>query len=296
MQNLEGLYEDIKIYNELFKAKTYSDAVEEFYKKNYSIFNELNVMAQKVSEGIENIYAPKEEEKEKSIIHKAVFSDRKKDDLIPSDREKLSDEMTERLDEIAVEYVNAAAEVLYVNGKRPKGRKAVDLNLYMVMYVFPGIVAAGGQFSYEIAEAIGRKWPDKFDSNVLRCTDYDTINSGFRRKFCYITTAVCESLGKGDDCEELNTLRAFRDGYMLTSKDGEMMVEDYYETAPGIVNYINALDNSDDIYRGLYTDYIRPCIDMINDGRLNDCMEHYKKMVESFNVAESFVCQGDTLC
>ena len=122
MQNLEGLYEDIKKYNELFKAKTYSDAVEEFYKKNYSIFNELNVMAQKVSEGIENIYAPKEEEKEKSIIHKAVFSDRKKDDLIPSDREKLSDEMTERLDEIAVEYVNAAAEVLYVNGKRPKGR------------------------------------------------------------------------------------------------------------------------------------------------------------------------------
>ena len=38
MQNLEGLYEDIKKYNELFKAKTYSDAVEEFYKKNYSIF------------------------------------------------------------------------------------------------------------------------------------------------------------------------------------------------------------------------------------------------------------------
>ena len=37
MQNLEGLYEDIKKYNELFKAKTYSDAVEEFYKKNYSI-------------------------------------------------------------------------------------------------------------------------------------------------------------------------------------------------------------------------------------------------------------------
>ena len=71
MQNLEGLYEDIKKYNELFKAKTYSDAVEEFYKKNYSIFNELNVMAQKASEGIENIYAPKEEEKEKSIRLKA---------------------------------------------------------------------------------------------------------------------------------------------------------------------------------------------------------------------------------
>ena len=36
---------------------------------------------------------------------------------------------------------------------------------------------------------------------------------------CYITTIVCEILGKGDNCYELNALRMFRDYYMVKIKE-----------------------------------------------------------------------------
>ena len=36
--------------------------------------------------------------------------------------------------------------------------------------------------------------------------------------FCYITTAVCRSMDKADNCYELTTLREYRDGYLLRSE------------------------------------------------------------------------------
>lgn len=79
---------------------------------------------------------------------------------------------------------------------------------------------------------------------------------------CYITTAVCESLGMRDDCEILQTLRKFRDEYC----GGKPGLKVYYATAPRIVSAINARTDSRECYRQLLRRYILPACHMIQAG------------------------------
>lgn len=286
MSDLRKMLSETEYFNKMFKAKTYPDAVEEFYGKYNDILQELNDRAEAAAESVEVKYdtrkaeAAKVTEGVKSIINR---NSKDKDGASSGpDRPALSDGMRKIVEDIAAGFVGDVKDV-YISGGRklPKGRYLMDLNIYMVMYVFPGIIATDREFSYYIAEMIGKKWPETFTGHVLGCADYDTINSGFKRRFCYITTAVCESLGKEDDCEELNLLRSFRDGYMMSVPGGEDMVLEYYNTAPQIVSVINTLPDPGKVYRELYDRYILPCIDMIKHDKMKECMAHYRRMVEN---------------
>lgn len=288
MSDLSAMLSETEYYNKMFRAKTYADAVERFYGKYNKIFMDMNDKAEAAAASVEKKYVEKDDDMAKategvqSIINR---TGKNKDDVSDEpDRPVLSDEMREIVEDIASEFISDVKGVYDAAGKKlPKGRYLIDLNIYMVMYVFPGIIATGREFSYYIAEMIGKKWPGTFKGNVLGCADYDTINSGFKRKFCYITTAVCESLGKGDDCEELNLLRSFRDGYMAYAPGGGDMIREYYDTAPRIVNIINAQPDAGSIYRDLYDRYIMPCMDMIKHDKMKECMMHYRAMVDNLS-------------
>ncbi|MCI8306670.1 MAG: hypothetical protein HFH14_01350 [Lachnospiraceae bacterium] len=286
MYNLSEMLGETEYFNKMFKAKTYADAVEEFYGKYNYIFMEINDRTESAAQSVDVKYMENDNESDEVIRGVKSIIDRnskKHDDTQGEpDRPLLSDEMKKIVEDTASEFVLAVKAVFDANGKKlPKGRNLMDLNIYMVMYVFPGIIATNREFSYYIAEMIGKKWPETFTGHVLGCADYDSIHSGFRRKFCYITTAVCESLGKEDDCEELNLLRSFRDGYMMCIPGGEQMVQEYYETAPRIVNMINMHSDAGRIYTELYDKYILPCIDMIKHDKLKECMAHYRAMVRN---------------
>lgn len=98
---------------------------------------------------------------------------------------------------------------------------------------------------------------------------------------CFITSAVCRSLGKDDDCEELMLLRHYRDDWLANQPEGPRLIEEYYSIAPGIVQNIDRLPNANEIYMGLYRKYIKPCVDMINKKYYLECENHYKQMVLS---------------
>lgn len=82
---------------------------------------------------------------------------------------------------------------------------------------------------------------------------------------CFITTAVCEIYKLPDDCEELQTLRAFRDTYMQEHESRKVLVEQYYREAPGIVAKFKQLrsDRQRAIAFVLMNDYIYPAIHFI---------------------------------
>ena len=44
---------------------------------------------------------------------------------------------------------------------------------------------------------------------------------------CFITSAVCLSSGKPDDCEELRVMRTFRDMWLRKQPFGEAEIDDY---------------------------------------------------------------------
>ena len=96
---------------------------------------------------------------------------------------------------------------------------------------------------------------------------------------CFITTAVCDYLGKPDDCQELMDFRRFRDNWLRHQPGGEDLVREYYETAPELVRRMHASDAYADICTEIWKDYLLPCQQMIHENRLEDCRDHYVAMV-----------------
>lgn len=83
---------------------------------------------------------------------------------------------------------------------------------------------------------------------------------------CFLTSACTEARGLPDDCEELTTLRAFRDGYMKSFPQGQVDICQYYHIAPVIVDKIHALPNANEIWERIYNELVRPCVDLIRRG------------------------------
>lgn len=103
---------------------------------------------------------------------------------------------------------------------------------------------------------------------------------------CFITTAICKSRNLPDNCDDLQTLRQYRDNILLKSDDGKVWVKIYYLVAPEIVESINRHDNSDEIYEMLNISYLQPAIRLIKEGDCEGAFYIYKSMV---NTAAKFL-------
>jgi tetratricopeptide (TPR) repeat protein len=98
-------------------------------------------------------------------------------------------------------------------------------------------------------------------------------------KGCFITTAVCGSLGKPDDCRELSAFRAFRDTWLAKQPGGRELIGEYYRIAPRIVAAIDAAPNHHETYRNIWNDYLVECMSFIDKGRFEECRDTYLRMV-----------------
>lgn len=68
---------------------------------------------------------------------------------------------------------------------------------------------------------------------------YQAGSCELRTGSCYLTTAAVGVVGLADDCWELRTLRAFRDGPLLSMPGGADLIADYYRHAPALVARIS---------------------------------------------------------
>ena len=96
---------------------------------------------------------------------------------------------------------------------------------------------------------------------------------------CFITTAVCGAFGKPDDCYELTTFRAFRDGWLIEQNDGRALIDEYYAIAPKIVEQIDRLSESAEIYKAVWKNYLSECLALIERGDYERCRQQYVAMV-----------------
>lgn len=173
----------------------------------------------------------------------------------------------------------AGEEMEQLKKKSQKEKLLTDYNLCLAVYVLPGILEFKGNSSQALADALVAAWKEQFPTTNVQAASFEQINSGFQRKYCYITTAVCETFGKPDDCYELTLLRNYRDTYLMEQEDGEKIIREYYDLAPTIVKHINRKENSGEIYESIWTDYLSPCIRMIENGQQEECKSLYIQMV-----------------
>jgi hypothetical protein len=102
----------------------------------------------------------------------------------------------------------------------------------------------------------------------------------FKKKTgCFITTACTSARGLPDDCDELTTLRQFRDGYMRGLERGNALIDLYYDIAPQVVAAIGAQENAKQVYDHLYS-VIRACVEHIKNGRNERALAIYVEMVK----------------
>lgn len=101
----------------------------------------------------------------------------------------------------------------------------------------------------------------------------------FRGESCFVTTAVCDSFGKSDDCYELTTFRKFRDTWLKAQPDGKSLIAEYYSIAPRIVANINSLADSAQIYKTIWQKYLEPCLNFIRCGDNLACKNKYIEMI-----------------
>lgn len=184
------------------------------------------------------------------------------------------------IENMADALVSAADQMLSeIRRKSDRQAKQLDFNFCLAAYVFPGILKYSGNSSHPLADAIHRLWKKYFPKTNVNISDYEGILKGFKRKSCYITTAVCETFQKPDDCYELTLLRQYRDTYLMNQENGEAIVQEYYNLAPTIVKHINKDKNREKIYAGIWDRYLSPCITLIENGKNEECKELYIHMV-----------------
>ena len=97
-----------------------------------------------------------------------------------------------------------------------------------------------------------------------------------KKSGCFLSTAACHFKGLPDDCHELESLRTFRDSYLLSSPEGEAMVAHYYSVAPAIVELLNEPEELEQVWQ-----VICRCVEAIQSGHHGQATEEYSAMVSS---------------
>lgn len=143
------------------------------------------------------------------------------------------------------------------------------------------IFTSNDEIDYDLLNKIGTKfYRDLFDicektkEYIQRCPKKKS-NGG-----CYITTAVCRSLGVTDTCYELESFRRFRDTWLNIQPDGEKLIQKYYGYAPQIVHAIDQKDDAGLIYRQIWSRHLKPCLKCIENHDMEKCKTLYMQMVK----------------
>ena len=166
----------------------------------------------------------------------------------------------EQIDQTAAACLDALAERWAASGKKPVPQYE-DQHL-MAVYLIPALRDLPQDCGEELARAVRDLWLE-----------------GFKKKLCFITTAVCRQRGLGDDCYELTMFRRFRDQVLLPTEEGRALVDAYYRAAPAIVTAMELCQDTDALCAQIWRDYLAPCLGYIEAGENDACREKYCEMV-----------------
>lgn len=164
-------------------------------------------------------------------------------------------------------------------GKKSEQKKIIDSDkMIIAIYLIPMVGKLGYSISDDFNNRLQKTWVSRYPKYNFQIGSYDKIIEAYdaKLKLCYITTAVCRSSGKADNCYELETLRSFRDNWLAFSDGGAELIREYYDIAPAIVTCME-LTGGD--YQQINNRYIQPCISDIEAGNMIACRDRYVLMV-----------------
>ena len=136
----------------------------------------------------------------------------------------------------------------------------------------------GGWYCQKKKDYIDKATVNLYCDNSLAfrsCPTFKKVDSGTG---CYLTTVMCEALNKEDDCEELETLRGFRDNYMKKDSQYDGLLKDYDKIGPMVSEKIRTDRNRLQIAIIMKFAYIDRAIELINKEQYDDAIKVYMRM------------------
>lgn len=167
-----------------------------------------------------------------------------------------------------------------------EGIKAFGVNEAWSKYILTwnGDIKEAAQRADEISEKFYLDLQVKLEKmdSLMDIAHHTATATSPGKSSCYLTTACMQFKGLPDDCDELTTLRGFRDHYLRLLPGGDNLVDLYYHRAPFILAGINRSRNREEIYEELYQ-IIGFCVREIKTKKYGSALHTYKKMVEVLN-------------
>ena len=202
------------------------------------------------------------------------------------------EEGEEILREVCTSMIEEVNKELQTLGKKSAvDRRMMDYNMAMAVYVLPAILEYKGQSSEKLSLELMNSWNQSFKNGNLGRASFEEINAGFRRRLCYITTAVMENLEREEGERELRIVKNYRDHILLKEKGGKELIYEYYDIAPTIVTRINKRKERKEVYQNIHDEYLYPCIRHIEKKEYSQCKNIYVKMVKKLK-KEYMGCKG----
>ncbi len=241
LENIGSVLAKNRFLMDDFKRKKYSAAFETYMEKSRPVF-----------EAIERACVAREEEREKT------------------------------LEEVVERFLADEEKEMKGMGKG-KRNNYLDLSkLILALYTVPMILEYKLDISDAFADLLIVRWGETYPQFVFKKGTYEELVDGFvNKKYCYITTAVCETQNKPDECYELMMFRGFRDRFLSKESDGEALINQYYEVAPRILKAIDMKADRDVIYEGIWETHLKSCLKHIERGENDLCKAKYVHMVNT---------------
>jgi hypothetical protein len=95
---------------------------------------------------------------------------------------------------------------------------------------------------------------------------------------CFLTTACTTFKGLPDNCPQLETLRKFRENYVMSKPLGKELICEYYQKAPKVVKAIGAMDSElqTEVYDTLFERINYACF-LINENNNEEAFNVYSE-------------------
>ena len=76
----------------------------------------------------------------------------------------------------------AAVKQIFEKKGSIKGKVQMDLNFFMIYYVFPAILMTQSDHARLMADTLCETWGNSFKESKIGYTDYDTLHESFKEK------------------------------------------------------------------------------------------------------------------
>lgn len=170
----------------------------------------------------------------------------------------------------------------FINQQTAPGVQAVSKITDQMQGILPSLLSnlfKSANTAYQVQGAIATG-AFQAQSQIAQASISASKSASSGGGFCFITTAVCETLGMEDDCDYLTVLRAFRDSYMSRTPERRALVRTYYALAPRYVEAIDRRKDAGAVYAQMLTLFIEPAIHAIARKDDDEAFALYCALVE----------------